>query len=59
MLHVGAGRGLHGASLYCARCGRHCGWLSHEIAKFLTAVIARFGRPTAPVCVRVPRGTLP
>jgi hypothetical protein len=59
MLHIGPGRGPHRASLYCALCGRHCGWLSHETAKFLSAVIERFGRPTAPVCVRVPRGALP
>jgi hypothetical protein len=59
MLRVGPNRGPHGASLYCALCGRDCGWLSNEIVNFLSAVIARFGRPTAPVCVRVPRGERP
>ena len=59
MLHVGPGGGPHRASLHCVVCGRHCGWLSQETAKFLSAVIERFGRPTVPVCVRVPRGTLP
>jgi hypothetical protein len=57
MLHVGPGRGPHRASLQCARCGRHCGWLSHKTANFLSAVIARFGRPIAPVHVRVPAKT--
>jgi len=57
MLHVGPGRGPHSASLKCARCGRHCGWLSHKIANFLSAVIERFGRPIAPIHVRVPSKT--
>jgi hypothetical protein len=56
LLHIGPGRGAHRASLRCARCGRHCGWLSSESANFLTAVVAHFGRPTAPVRVRVPSG---
>ena len=55
MLHVGPGRGPHRASLQCARCGRHCGWLSHKTATFPSAVIGRFGRPIAPVHVRAPR----
>jgi hypothetical protein len=58
VLHVGPGGGPHRASLHCVVCCRNCGWLSHETAKFLSAVIARFGRPTAPVCVRVPRRAL-
>jgi hypothetical protein len=39
--------------LHCARCKRHSGWLSHETAKFLSAVVEHFDWPTAPVCVRV------
>jgi hypothetical protein len=58
-LHVSPGRGPHRASLQCARCGRHCGWLSHKVAKFLCDVIGRFGKPIAPVRVRVPRTTPP
>jgi hypothetical protein len=57
MLHVGPGRGPHRASLQCARCRRHCGWLSHVVAKFLSEVIDHFGRPIAPVHVRVPSKT--
>jgi hypothetical protein len=56
-LHVGPGRGPHRASLLCARCGRDSGWLSHKTATFLSAVIARFGRPIGPVHVRAPRAT--
>jgi hypothetical protein len=58
LFHIGPGRGAHRASLRCTRCGRYCGWLSSESANFLTTVVARFGMPTAPVLVRVRRGTL-
>jgi len=58
MLHIGPSSGPHRASLQCARCGCHCGWLSNEIANFLSAVITHFGRPTAPIYVRVPRKVL-
>jgi hypothetical protein len=51
--HVGLGSGPHRASLHCAQCGHHNGWLSQEVAKFLTDTIERFGRPTEPICVRV------
>jgi hypothetical protein len=57
MLRLGPGRGPHRASLQCARCGRHCGSLSQIVAKFLSGVIEHFGRPIAPVQVRVPRTT--
>ena len=57
VVHVGPGRGPHRASLQCALCGRHCGWLSHKTAPFLSAVIGRFGRPIAPVHVRATRTT--
>src|SRR5262249_32624221 len=57
VLHVCSGRGPHRASLQCARCGRHCGWLSHIVAKFLSEVIEHFGKPIAFVQVRVPRTT--
>jgi hypothetical protein len=58
MLRVGPGCGPHRASLHCSLCGCHCGWLSNEISNFLTSVIAHFGRPSAPVWVRVPRRVL-
>jgi hypothetical protein len=52
LFHVGPGRGGHRASLHCARCRHHCGWLSYQTAKFLSDVIEHFGKPTTPVCVR-------
>src|SRR5262245_7367425 len=52
LLLTGEGKGPHKASLNCARCKRHCGWLSAESADFIAEIIARFGRPTAPIEVR-------
>jgi hypothetical protein len=57
MCHVGPGRDPHRTSLKCARCGRSRGRLSQKTANFLSAVVARFGRPIAPVHVRVPPTT--
>ena len=57
MCRVGPGRDPHRASLQCTRCGRHRGWLSHKTANFLSAVIERFGKPIAPVRVRMPPTT--
>jgi hypothetical protein len=57
MLHLGPGRGPHRASLQCARCKRHCGWLSQKTANFLFEVIDRFGKPVAPIHVRCASGT--
>jgi hypothetical protein len=59
VLRLGPGRGTHRASLRCAHCWRHCGWLSNESAKFISSVIEHFGRPTTPVCMHVSRGALP
>ena len=36
--HVGPGSGPHRASLHCARCGHHNGWLSQEVAKLLSSL---------------------
>jgi hypothetical protein len=55
LILVGPGSGPHRSSLHCARCGRHCGWLSCESAKFLSDIITHFGRPTEPVRVRLPK----
>ena len=52
--HIGPSSGPHRASLHCAQCGHHSGWLSQEVAKFLTDTIERFGRPTEPIRVRTP-----
>jgi len=52
VMKAGPGRGAHLASLRCAACGRHCGWISTPVANFLLDIIARFGRPTKPIEVR-------
>ena len=51
---VGNAAGPHVASLHCASCGRHRGWLSEAIAEFLVATISRFGRPTETIKIRNP-----
>jgi hypothetical protein len=49
---IGAGAGPHVASLRCAGCDRHRGWLPKTIADFLTDLVVRFGRPTDPITIR-------
>jgi hypothetical protein len=49
---IGAGAGPHTASLRCACCDRHRGWLPTTVADFLKNVIVRFGRPTVPITIR-------
>jgi hypothetical protein len=49
---IGSSAGPYTASLRCLRCGRHRGWLPTTVADFLTALVVRFGRPTAPITVR-------
>jgi hypothetical protein len=44
--------GLHAAQLKCASCGAHRGWLSQNIASWLTTVINKFGAPDAPIVIR-------
>jgi hypothetical protein len=49
---IGEGAGPHIASLRCACCDRHRGWLPKAVADFLTDLVVRFGRPTEPITVR-------
>lgn len=51
---IEAGVGPHRAGLRCA-CGRHRGWLATEAHKFLTEMVKRFGCPTEPIRIRVPK----
>ena len=51
---IEAGVGPHCAGLRCA-CGRHRGWLATAAHKFLTETVRRFGRPTEPIQIRVPK----
>jgi hypothetical protein len=49
---IGEGNGPHIASLHCAECDTHRGWVSHTAHKFLTEIVNRFGRPTEPINIR-------
>ncbi len=48
------GDGPHVASLHCASCNRHHGWLSTAIADLLVEMIKRFGRPPEAISIRNP-----
>jgi hypothetical protein len=49
---IGNGAGTGVASLRCANCDRHRGWLPKAVADFLLEVISRFGRPTDIITIR-------
>jgi hypothetical protein len=49
---IGPGTGPHAASLRCASCDRHRGWLPLAFANFLSEMVCRFGRPTETITVR-------
>ena len=49
---IGPGAGPHIASLHCAACDRHRGWLPKTIAEFLLEAISRFGRPSEVVTIQ-------
>jgi hypothetical protein len=49
---IGEGAGPHVASLHCAGCDRHRGWLSKAITEFLLEMITRFGRPSEAITIR-------
>jgi hypothetical protein len=49
---VGPGKAQHKASLTCASCGRHRGWLSHNTYAFIAEIINKFGCPTTPIVIR-------
>ena len=51
---VGKAAGPHVASLHCATCDRHRGWLPKTIADFLMETISRFGWPTEAIMIRNP-----
>jgi len=51
LFQMGVGRGPHRVSLYCTKCEGYGGDLANAAARFLAAVICRFGRLTEPVVV--------
>jgi hypothetical protein len=56
---VGSSAGPHYARLNCECCGRHRGWLSGTTYKFLSDVIANFGQPIEPICIRYNQSSPP
>ncbi len=46
------GKGPHFGELRCAKCGKHRGWLSREIANFILTVINKWGAPSTPIVLR-------
>ena len=51
-VNIGQGTAPHAASLYCASCDRHRGWLPRAIAEFVLDVVRWFGRPADAVALR-------
>jgi hypothetical protein len=49
---IGPGKGPHAASLTCAGCRRHRGWLAKPEADFIREIIRAVGRPTTPIVLR-------
>jgi hypothetical protein len=49
---IGEGAGPQAASLRCAGCDRHRGWLPRSITKFLSEMARLFGVPDEPVLIR-------
>ena len=54
---IGAGSAPHRASLRCASCGVHRGWLARETHDFINEIIRKFGPLTAPITIRRGKGT--
>jgi hypothetical protein len=48
---IGLGAGPHAASLHCASCSRHRGWLPKLVRDFLAEVVRLHGWPTDPITI--------
>jgi hypothetical protein len=49
---IGAGKGVHKASIACNSCGYFRGWVSYESYKFIAEITNKFGAPTTPILIR-------
>jgi hypothetical protein len=49
---IGEGKGPHRASLFCARCEGHRGWMPNEAHAFVAEVIRKFGKPKVPIRIQ-------
>jgi hypothetical protein len=52
MFIIGSSAAMHHASLRCAECDAHAGWMSRGAYTFVQMTIAKFGAPTEPITVR-------
>jgi hypothetical protein len=52
VLVIGEGAGSHAASLRCAGCDRHRGWLPSTITSFFSEAVRLFGVPDEPFHIR-------
>ena len=52
IVSIGPGSGPQVASLHCAACERHRGWLPKTVAVFLIETVMRFGSPLQPITIR-------
>jgi hypothetical protein len=55
---IGPGAGPHKASLRCAACETHRGWISGNSYAFLAEFVRNFGRPTEPIAIRRARRSI-
>jgi hypothetical protein len=46
---IGSSAGPHSASIRCAECNRHRGWLSRGETERIAAIVGTSGRPTEPI----------
>jgi hypothetical protein len=56
---ISAGNGPHLAELRCESCDAHRGSVSQSTYRFISKIISRFGRLTAPIKGRRGGGTYP
>lgn len=54
---IGPGSGPHLASLRCAVCEIHRGWVGQRTHAFLAETVKQFGRPTTPIAIRRERNS--
>ena len=46
---VGSSKAMHSASIHCAGCSQHRGWLSRAEHERISAIVGKSGRPTEPI----------
>jgi hypothetical protein len=54
LVTIGSSKGMHYASLTCACCGRHRGWLPATAVTFISQAAQHFGSTAEPIVLRTP-----